>query len=161
MKKVDSLQNKVLSGIALERWLTIARFKNRKIVLTLGSFDLLHEGHIRFLAEASEMGDYLVVALCTDASVKKRKGDKRPVLDQDARAMVLSALQFVSAIVLCGEDDLPDLIRMLSPDVLAESSDGDEMSAAGLVKSQGGKVITMDGTEGYSTADIMDRITTG
>jgi len=161
MKKVESLQNKILSGIALERWLTIARFKNRKIVLTHGSFDLLHEGHIRFLAEASDLGDFLVVALHTDASVKKQKGDSRPVLDQDARAMVLAALQFVSVVALCGEDELPDLVRMISPDVLAESSDGDGFSVAGLVKEQGGEVVTMDGKEGYSTADIRDRTTTG
>jgi D-beta-D-heptose 7-phosphate kinase/D-beta-D-heptose 1-phosphate adenosyltransferase len=161
MKRFESLQNKVLSGVDLERWLTIVRFRNQKIVLTTGSFDLLHQGHVRFLAEAKDKGDHLVVALGTDAWVRKRLGEKRPLLDLDDRSVTMAALYFVSAVVQFDDASLPELIRIIRPDFLAVRRDGKDQDGSALVQQLGGEVVTMGHDGGTFTDDIMNRITTG
>ena len=104
MNKLEIIQEKILTGQELDRWLAVSRFKKRKIVFTNGCFDILHRGHIQYLAQAAELGDLLLIGLNTDESVKKLKGSSRPCLDENARALILASLGFVSAVVLFDED---------------------------------------------------------
>ena len=97
--KTDIIRRKILSGPDLDRWLAQARFKNHKIVFTNGCFDVLHRGHVDYLARASELGDLLIIGLNTDASVKRLKGPSRPYLDEETRAFILASMSFTSAII--------------------------------------------------------------
>lgn len=163
MKRFELLKGKILSGIELDRWLTMVRFKNQKIVFTNGCFDVLHKGHIHYLAEASELGDYLVIGLNTDASVRKLKGDTRPYLDQETRALILASLQFVSVIVLFEEETPVELIAKIQPDILVKGNDykPEEIAGYDIVKASGGEIIALDLVEGYSSTKIINKITAG
>ncbi|HJZ39732.1 MAG TPA: D-glycero-beta-D-manno-heptose 1-phosphate adenylyltransferase [Bacteroidales bacterium] len=160
MQKLDIIRRKILSGKDLERWLHIARFRNRKIVFTNGCFDVLHRGHVEYLAKAAESGDLLVVGLNTDASVKKIKGPLRPYQDEKTRALILASLRFVSAVVLFNEETPYDLIGLVKPAILVKGGDykPEEIVGYDLVKNGGGEVITIALTEGYSSTPIIDKI---
>jgi D-glycero-beta-D-manno-heptose 1-phosphate adenylyltransferase len=159
--KIDIIQGKILSGKNLDRWLALARFKNRKIVFTNGCFDVLHRGHVDYLAGASEMGDLLMVGLNTDESVSKLKGPSRPFLDEGTRSLILASLSFVSAVVLFSEETPIDLIRHVEPDVLVKGGDykPEEVVGYDLVTARGGKVITLDFTAGHSSSAVIGKIT--
>jgi rfaE bifunctional protein nucleotidyltransferase chain/domain len=161
MHKINILQRKILSGQDLDRWLAIARFKNRKIVFTNGCFDVLHRGHVEYLASASGLGDRLVVGINTDESVRKLKGASRPYLDEGARSLILASLSFVSAIVLFAEDTPYNLIKQVQPDVLVKGGDykPEEIVGYDLVMGRGGKVLTIDLTTGYSSTGVIGKIT--
>ncbi len=158
--KQDIVQGKILAGQELDRWLAIARFRNRKIVFTNGCFDILHRGHVDYLARASELGDRLVVGLNTDASVRRLKGNSRPYLDEGARAVILASLSFVSAVVLFDEDTPYELIRHIRPDVLVKGGEYKLKEIVGhdLVTGRGGKVLTIEMTAGHSSTSIIDKI---
>jgi len=136
------------------------RFKNRKIVFTNGCFDVLHRGHVDYLTRASELGDLLVVGLNTDESVRKLKGPSRPYLDEETRAFILASLGFTSAIVLFGEETPLALIQKVRPDVLVKGSDYKPAEIVGydLVTSWGGQVLTIDLTPGFSSTQILGKI---
>lgn len=140
----------------LNQW----RFKNEKIVFTNGCFDIVHKGHIEYLAQAAALGTKLVVGLNTDASVKRLKGEKRPVNDQEARAILLSALIFVDKIVLFDEDTPYELIKYIQPDILVKGKDYKPEQIVGydIVKNKGGEIITIDLTTGYSTTSILNKL---
>jgi rfaE bifunctional protein nucleotidyltransferase chain/domain len=161
MNKLESIQEKILSGQNLDRWLAVSRFKKRKIVFTNGCFDILHRGHIQYLAQAAELGDLLVIGLNTDESVKKLKGSSRPWLDENARALILASLGFVSAVVLFNEDNPYELIKKIQPDFLVKGGDYkvEEIVGYEVVKAKGGEVLTLALLEGYSTTGIIGRIT--
>jgi rfaE bifunctional protein nucleotidyltransferase chain/domain len=161
MNKLESIQEKILSGQNLDRWLAVSRFKKRKIVFTNGCFDILHRGHIQYLAQAAELGDLLVIGLNTDESVKKLKGSSRPWLDENARALILASLGFVSAVVLFNEDTPYELIKKIQPDFLVKGGDYkvEEIVGYEVVKAKGGEVLTLALLEGYSTTGIIGRIT--
>lgn len=129
-----------------------------KVVFTNGCFDLLHRGHVEYLAKAADKGDVLVVGLNTDASVRRLKGEGRPVNDQDARAMVLASLACVDAVVLFDEDTPYELIKAVRPDVLVKGADykPEEIVGYDIVTSYGGTVETVDLVEGYSTTGIIE-----
>jgi rfaE bifunctional protein nucleotidyltransferase chain/domain len=131
-----------------------------KIVFTNGCFDLLHRGHVEYLAQAADFGDKLVIGLNTDASVNRLKGPTRPINDEEARAAVLSALSFVSAVVLFDEPTPLELIRLVQPDVLIKGADykPEEIVGYDIVTARGGKVATVPLTSGYSTSNIEQRI---
>ena len=114
--------------------------QGRKIVFTNGCFDVLHRGHIQYLAKAAALGDSLVIGLNTDASVKKLKGPSRPYLDEDTRALILASLGFVTAVVLFDEDTPYDLIKRIQPDVLVKGGDykTEEIVGYDMVKAKGG-----------------------
>ncbi len=160
MQKLDIIRSKILSGVELERMLAFWRFKNLKIVFTNGCFDILHAGHIDYLAKAKDEGDVLMIGLNTDASVSKLKGPTRPINDQDARAMIMASLSFVSAVVLFDEDTPYNLIKQVQPDVLIKGSDYKPEDIVGydILKAKGGEVKTLDFLEGYSTSAIEQRI---
>lgn len=163
MNKLEQIKSKILSGIELERWLTIVRFKNQKIVFTNGCFDILHKGHIQYLAEASELGDYLVIGLNTDTSVKKLKGNGRPYLDQESRVLILASLKFVAAIVFFNEETPLELIKQIQPDILVKGADyrSGEIVGSDFVKQYGGEVVTLDLVEGYSSTEVINKINAG
>jgi len=161
MGKIEIIQRKVLSRTDLDKWLAIARFRNQKIVFTNGCFDVLHRGHVDYLAAASELGDLLMVGLNSDLSVRNLKGTSRPYLDEAARSLILASLSFVSAVVLFSEDTPYELIRKVKPDVLVKGGDYAPAEIVGhdLVSANGGNVISLGFTPGYSSSDLIAKIT--
>ena len=160
---LEIIRNKIVDTTALLLRANVWRFQSRKIVFTNGCFDLLHLGHIDYLARAADEGDVLIVGVNSDSSARKLKGPHRPINHQEQRSMLLAALHFTSAIVLFDEDTPLELITLLKPDVLIKGSDYkiDEIVGADAVRSNGGKVKTIDFLEGYSTTMMEDRIRSG
>ena len=133
---------------------------SRRVVFTNGCFDLLHPGHIRTLEEARSFGDVLVVALNEDASVRKSKGDSRPVIAENERAELLAALEAVDFVVLFHEPTPLELIAKLVPDVLVKGADWGSTEIVGSeeVERAGGRVVSIPLEVGYSTTSILQRI---
>jgi rfaE bifunctional protein nucleotidyltransferase chain/domain len=140
----------------------IASWKNesKKVVFTNGVFDLLHVGHVTYMAKAAELGDKLIIGLNSDSSVKRIKGDDRPVNDQNSRAALLAALFFVDAIVVFEEDTPINLITALMPDILVKGADYSVENIVGAkeVIANGGEVKTINFVEGYSSTSIIQKI---
>lgn len=134
--------------------------EGKKIVFTNGVFDLLHKGHIFSLTQAAKEGDVLVIGLNADSSVKRLKGDSRPINDQDSRALLLAALSMVDAVVIFEEDTPLKLITSILPDVLVKGGDYtiDEISGAKEVIANGGKIVINPILDGFSTTAIIDAI---
>ena len=137
-----------------------ARMDGRKVVFTNGCFDLLHPGHIECLRKAKEMGDLLIVGLNSDSSVRALKGGKRPIVSEQDRASILSALKFVDYVVIFREETPESLIRALLPDVLVKGGDYeiDEIVGRDAVRQAGGEVVTVARVEGWSTDDLIRRV---
>ena len=131
-----------------------------KIVFSNGCFDLIHRGHIDYLAKAADMGTKLVLGLNADASVSKLKGPHRPIQDEQSRQFILSALAFVDAVTLFDEETPYELIKLVQPDVLVKGSDYKPENIVGydVVMAKGGEVKTIDYIEGYSTSGIEKKI---
>jgi len=134
--------------------------EGKKVVFTNGVFDLLHIGHITYLAKAAELGDKLIIGLNSDNSVKRIKGEDRPVNDQNSRAALLAALFFVDAITLFEEDTPFNLITGLLPDILVKGADYsvEQIVGAKEVLANGGAVKTINFVEGYSSTSIINKI---
>jgi rfaE bifunctional protein nucleotidyltransferase chain/domain len=132
----------------------------KKVGFTNGCFDIIHLGHVRYLRDAKKLCDALVVGVNSDASVKRIKGDGRPVNDERVRTEVLSALESVDYITMFGEDTPEELIRKITPDVLFKGGDWKEENIVGAdhVKAHGGKVKVIPYVEGFSTTDIIERM---
>lgn len=137
-----------------------AGFSGQKVVMTNGCFDLLHPGHITYLSEARTLGDLLIIAVNSDASVRRLKGEKRPILDEQTRALMLAALLPVSAVVIFEEDTPARLIGKILPDILVKGGDWPVSAIVGaeLVLANGGEVKSLPFREGYSTTDIVGRV---
>ena len=131
-----------------------------KLVFTNGCFDLLHVGHIRYLQEARKLGDYLIIGLNSDKSVKKIKGSFRPIIPETERAEVLAALESVSFVVLYGEVTSYELTSVIEPDVLVKGGDwkGGDIVGKDIVEAHGGKVLSLSYIQGRSTTDIIDKV---
>ena len=123
MNYFENIKSKILDGNSLENWLEECYRSGKKIVFSNGCFDILHRGHVEYLSKAAAKGDALIIGLNTDASVRRLKGPSRPVNDENARAFVLAALGFVSAVTLFDEDTPYQLINKVQPDVLVKGSD--------------------------------------
>ena len=136
------------------------RKSGRKIVFTNGCFDIIHVGHVRYLAEARSQGDMLIVGLNSDGSMRTIKGEKRPIVRQDHRAEVLASLACVDYVVLFEEPDPLRLIQTLKPDVLVKGEDwaADAIIGADDVKSRGGKIVRISFIEETSTTGIIQTI---
>jgi rfaE bifunctional protein nucleotidyltransferase chain/domain len=134
------------------------KFQGRKVVFTNGCFDILHRGHIEYLSKARDCGDVLIIGLNTDASVRRLKGEKRPVQDEQTRALILASLRFVEGVVLFDEDTPYDLISFLKPDVLVKGGDYSRETIVGadVVEASGGEVVVIPLVEGYSTSGILN-----
>ena len=161
MNKLDIIKSKIsLTKDELSEWLSICRFRGKKIVFSNGCFDIVHKGHIEYLAKAANFGDILIIGLNSDSSVRKLKGDNRPVQDESSRAIILAAMHFVSKVILFDEDTPYELIKYIKPDVLVKGSDYKVEDIVGydIVTSRGGKVETIDFIDGYSTSNIILKI---
>ncbi|MBS7563542.1 D-glycero-beta-D-manno-heptose 1-phosphate adenylyltransferase [Mucilaginibacter sp. Bleaf8] len=134
--------------------------QGQKVVFTNGCFDLLHIGHITYMAKAAELGDKLIIGLNSDASVRRLKGPDRPVNNQNSRAMLLATLFFVDAVVVFEEDTPLNLISTLLPDILIKGGDYQIENIVGAteVMANGGEVKTIDFVEGYSSSAIIKKI---
>ena len=145
----------------LDALVALWKFKDQKIIFTNGCFDIIHRGHVEYLAKAASMGSQLVIGLNTDASVKRLKGATRPVQDEKTRAMVLASFAFVSKVVLFDEDTPYEVIKMIQPDFLVKGGDYAPENIVGydIVKAKGGHVITIDLVEGHSTTSIIHKMT--
>ena len=129
-------------------------------MFTNGCFDLLHRGHIKYLEEASKLGDKLIIGLNSDASVSKLKGDNRPIKDQQNRAEILSALKMVDMVIIFNQDTPDKLISLVVPDVLVKGGDWpvDKIVGADFVLDNGGDVKTLSFIEGESSSAIINKI---
>ncbi len=139
------------------------RRRGETVVFTNGCFDLLHAGHIRYLKSSQALGDCLVVGVNSDASVRRLKGENRPILDQKERAEILSDLSFVDYVVIFDEDTPLGLIETIRPDVLTKGADYEphEVVGAEIVRAYGGRVELIELVEGKSTTGIIGRIADG
>jgi rfaE bifunctional protein nucleotidyltransferase chain/domain len=156
----QTLLSKIITLPQLKANIAVWKSEGKKVVFTNGVFDLLHLGHITYLAKAAELGDKLVIGLNTDASVKRLKGESRPINDQSNRAALLAALFFVDAVILFDEDTPRDLIANLLPDVLIKGADYtiDNIAGAKEVLANGGEVKTITLVDGYSSTNIINKI---
>ena len=154
------LEDKITASGEIERVAGRYRRDKKKVVFTNGCFDILHAGHVMYLEKAASFGDILIVGLNSDVSVKRIKGPQRPVIPENERALVLSALYFVDHIVLFDEPDPGNLIRDIRPAVLVKGADWEEDRIAGarFVKENGGCVRRVSFEYPVSTSHIIDRI---
>lgn len=155
---IESIHQKIVS---LEHFLKIKDdSRSGKIVFTNGCFDILHVGHIEYLAKAKELGGLLVIGLNSDASVKRLKGDQRPVNPERARATLLAALSFVDYVIVFQENTPLNLIKDLSPDYLVKGGDYkmEEIVGAEWVIKNGGEVVIIPLTDGFSTTNVIEKL---
>lgn len=160
MKRPDLIQTKILSLHEAVQRVAQWRLSSKKIAFTNGVFDILHQGHLYSLSQAAAEADCLVVGLNADASVKRLKGDTRPVNNQDSRALVLASLLLVDIVVIFEEDTPLELIKALLPDVLIKGGDytTEQIAGAKEVLANGGRVVINPILEGFSTTGIISRI---
>lgn len=157
---IELIKSKVQSAAEAKAITAGWRLAGGKIVFTNGCFDLMHPGHLHYLAQARSLGAHLVIGLNTDASVRKLKGEHRPIMDEQARTLLLASLAFVDLVVLFSEDTPLELIQELRPDVLVKGADytEDQVVGAREVRSWGGDVALLPFVEGYSTSAIEAKI---
>ncbi len=151
---------KVISLPGLKRKIARLKKNGQRVVFTNGCFDILHYGHVKYLQDARAKGDYLVVAVNSDASIKRIKTKNRPVIAQGDRLKTLAALACVDFVILFNEDNPLRLIKTLKPDVLIKGADWDKKKIIGadFVESYGGKVLTVNLVKGRSTSAIIEKI---
>lgn len=160
MKYPELIKNKILSlndaAHQAKRW----RLLNKKVVFTNGCFDILHRGHIEILSQAAASGDVLIVGINSDASVKRLKGNDRPVNDEFFRALMLASLTIIDAVVLFEEDTPLNLINLIQPDVLLKGGDYaiEQIVGAEEVIKNGGEVKIVPFVKGYSTTTLIQKI---
>lgn len=160
MSKSATIHNKIFTPDQLARQLAFWKFKDQKIVFTNGCFDILHLGHIDYMMKAADLGDVLIIGLNNDASVRRLKGEGRPINNEQARALILASLSFVNAVILFGEDTPYELIRFIQPDILVKGNDykTEEIVGHEIVLGAGGQVITVDLVPGYSTTGLIEKL---
>jgi D-glycero-beta-D-manno-heptose 1-phosphate adenylyltransferase len=160
MRSVQSIPNKIFTLTTLLQQLKRWRLLNKKIVFTNGVFDILHQGHIASLSEAAGHGNILIVGVNADASVKRLKGESRPVNDQDSRALLLASLVMTDAVIIFEEDTPYNLITAIMPDVLVKGGDYTIETIVGAkeIIVNGGEVIIAPILEGFSTTAIIERM---
>ena len=160
MERLKTIRAKIFTQEAIRNQCAVWRFKDQKIVFTNGCFDILHLGHIEYLARAADLGGVLVIGLNSDASVKKLKGLDRPLNNEGARAMILASLFFVSGVVLFDEETPYNLIERIKPDILVKGADYkvEEIAGHDIVLNNGGRIETIELTKGYSTTSLIQKI---
>jgi rfaE bifunctional protein nucleotidyltransferase chain/domain len=154
------MKQKIKARKELLRIINDLKAEGKRIVFTNGCFDLLHIGHVRYLEEAKALGDVLVVGVNSDASVRKLKGPKRPILPEEERAEILSGLGCVDHITLFNEMDPLKLIASLRPDVLVKGGDWTKEQIVGkeVVERSGGEVVIIPFVKGASTSNLIETI---
>lgn len=160
MKRADLIPGKIISATAAVQQVAQWRCTGKKVAFTNGVFDILHQGHIFSLSQAAAEADYLIVGLNADASVKRLKGESRPVNNQDARALLLASLVMVNAVVIFEEDTPLELITSIMPDVIVKGGDytAEQIAGAKEVVANGGRVVINPILEGFSTTKIIEQL---
>ena len=160
MDYLEHMQTRIVTDDHLNALLTYWRLKDERIVFTNGCFDILHRGHVEYLAKAASLGDLLFVGINSDQSVRKLKGKDRPIQDEYSRALMTASLRFVTAVMLFDEDTPYQLIKRVQPDVLVKGGDYQEKDIVGadIVRNKGGEVVSVDFTDGYSSSKIIEKI---
>lgn len=150
---------KVLNSSNVNDFLKFAREQKKKVVFTNGCFDLLHIGHVRYLEEASRLGDILIVGINTDASVSQLKGPTRPIQNENDRAEILASLKAVDHTILFSEETPYNLIKQIEPDVLVKGGDWkpEQIVGSDIVLAKGGEVKSLQFIDGRSTTQIIKR----
>lgn len=153
MKNITAIENKIFTLPALIQRVKGWRITGKTVAFTNGVFDLLHEGHIYSLSMAAKEADYLIIGLNADSSVKRLKGESRPIHNQQSRSLILASLLIVDAVVVFEEDTPHNLITSLLPDVLVKGGDYtiDTIVGAKEVIANGGRVVVNGIAEGFST----------
>ena len=152
----NKIHNRQAASEQVKQW----QLKGNKIVFTNGCFDIVHLGHIDYLEKARNLGDKLVLGLNTDASVKRLKGETRPVVNEYARSRMMSAFEFVDCVVLFDEPTPLALIELIKPDILVKGDDYslETIVGADFVIETGGEVKTIPLVKGYSTSSLIKKI---
>lgn len=169
MDRLTYLNNKIVDRTTAVHRINAWRLKGDKVVFTNGCFDILHRGHVSYLAQAASLGNRLILAINTDSSVKRLgKGDDRPVNDEVSRAIVAAGLGFVDLVVSFDEDTPYELIELLKPDVLVKGGDYNEdqtdpnaidyIVGSDIVRANGGEVKTIPLVDGFSTTSIIQKL---
>lgn len=169
MDRLTFIQNKIVTPEEAERIINGWRLKGQNIAFTNGCFDILHQGHVTYLAKAASEANRLVLAINTDNSVKRQgKGDDRPVNNESSRGLVIAALDFVDLVVYFNDDTPFEVIKRLKPDVLVKGGDYNEnqtdpsakdyIVGSDIVSAYGGQVKTIPLVEGFSTTAIINKI---
>jgi len=160
LKRPDIIAQKIYLLPQLVLRIAQWKFLGKSIVFTNGVFDILHPGHIFSLSQAAKEADFLIVGLNSDNSVKRLKGQQRPVNNQDSRALLLASLLMVDAVVIFEEDTPLELINSVRPDVIVKGGDYtiEQIVGAKEVMSNGGRVVINPVIEGYSTTSIIDKL---
>ena len=158
--KTEWITNKILSGEALAHKANMWRATGKKVVFTNGCFDILHHGHLAYLAQAASFGNVLIVGVNYDASVKRLKGPERPLTHENDRAFQLASLLVVDAVCIFDEDTPKELIGLVRPNVLAKGGDYtvETIVGADFVLNNGGSVEVIPFVNGYSTTSIIEHI---
>lgn len=143
-----------------EKFAREQKLSGKKIVFTNGCFDIIHVGHVTYLEKARSFGDILILGLNSDLSVKRLKGENRPVNNENARKTVIEALRFVDKVFIFDEHTPYELIKAIKPDFLIKGGDYevDKIVGADIVNQNGGKVLTIPFVEGYSTSNILKQV---
>lgn len=169
MSRLKFIQNKIQPLENALRIIDSWRLKNDKIVFTNGCFDILHQGHVVYLAKAAEFGHRLIVGINDDASVKAQgKGEERPINNESSRQLLIAALEFVDLVILFNESTPYNLINSLKPDILIKGADYDPnetdsnspkyIVGSDIVKKNNGLVEVINLEEGFSTTNIISKI---
>ena len=160
MTAFQHIEQKIQTAEQLQNTLANWRVAGEKIVFTNGCFDLLHYGHLHYLAQARDLGNRLVIGLNSGASVQRLKGPNRPINDEATRAHQMAALEFVDAVVFFDTDTPLELIQIVQPDILVKGGDWkpEQIVGSDLVLARGGQVLSLPFVEGYSTTNIEQKI---
>lgn len=160
MNHLEQIKHKIISKDAFRLLQQKKQFATKKIVFSNGCFDILHRGHVEYLAQAATFGDVLIIGLNSDSSIKRIKGDNRPIMDETSRAILVASLSFVDYVILFEEDTPYSLIKLIQPDVLIKGSDYtvDTIVGADIVKAKKGEIITINLVPDISTSIIIDKI---
>ncbi len=159
MSHFSTLTSKLLTGQRLVDTIAKWHSDNETIVFTNGCFDIIHRGHAEYLAKAADLGTKLIVGLNTDNSVRRLKGPTRPVNNEQARAIVLSAFGFIDAVALFSDDTPRNLIMQVQPDILVKGGDYrvEDIVGYDIVTARGGRVLTLPFVDGYSTTSTIKK----
>jgi D-beta-D-heptose 7-phosphate kinase/D-beta-D-heptose 1-phosphate adenosyltransferase len=160
MKQSTKINERIFELPLLKSQVKWWRLINKTIAFTNGVFDILHEGHIKVLSQAASFADVLIVGVNSDASVKRLKGNNRPVNNQQSRALLLASLIMVDAVIVFDEDTPLELIKAISPDVLIKGGDYSQDTIVGAkeVIDSGGKVEVIPLEEGFSTTGLIEKM---
>ena len=160
MRNTTAIPHKILSPAQVQQFVSVARLTGKTIAFTNGCFDILHEGHIFSLSLAAAEADLLVVGVNADASVKKLKGESRPVNNEHSRSLLLASLVVVDAVIIFTEDTPLNLINLVKPDVLVKGGDYtiEQVVGAKETIANGGRIIINPIVEGFSTTDLIEKI---